>query len=90
MKKVSAKSKAKPQARKYQVGGMVRPDVTTMGGGRGNAGGAQRGLARAAAMSGRTMPTAGRPAAMPAQAQAGMARRPVGYKKGGKVGARKK
>ena len=37
------------KAKKYQMGGMA------------NAGGASRGLDRAAAMSGRAMPTAGRP-----------------------------
>jgi hypothetical protein len=82
----------KAKVKKYANGG----EVTTMGSptpNRGNAGGAVRGLERAAAMSGRTMPTpggapSGMPAAMPAQAQAGLARRPA-FADGGKVEAGK-
>jgi hypothetical protein len=52
-----AKLKHGGKVKKMAMGGPAMPD-------RGNAGGAMRGLERAAAMSGRTMPTTGRPAMM--------------------------
>jgi hypothetical protein len=85
MKKVAAKAvkghEKKMHGKKYQAGGRVMPEVSTMGGrgmGRGaemgNAGGAMRGLERAAAMSGRDFSGMGRPAT---------AGRPAGFKSGG-------
>jgi len=63
----------KPAVKKMAMGG---PVITPA---RGNAAGAMRGLDRAAAMSGRGMPTPGVGAATAA------GRRPAGYKAGGTV-----
>jgi hypothetical protein len=65
------------KVKKMAMGGPAMPD-------RGNAGGAMRGLERAAAMSGRTMPTTGRPTGMK---KGGSCK---GYAKGGGIEVRGK
>ena len=79
------KPAAKPAMPAQATAGMARKPATAGAGAakpampsQANKGGATRGLARAAQMSGRTMPTAGKPATMPAQAQKGMTKRPSG------------
>ena len=54
----------KKTVKKYQMGGMAMPDQSRMGGGMGTNMPMATGLDRAAAMSGRAMPTTGRPVGM--------------------------